>query len=60
MINWLRSAEKDGTPVLWSCAATGCPSGNYINDPQGWADHQAATGHRPMPGRPLCPVAGGT
>jgi hypothetical protein len=44
-------------PILWSCTAPGCPGGNWINDPQGQADHAARFGHQPIPGRPLCPVA---
>ena len=41
--------------ILWSCTA--CPAGgNFIDDGQGRADHQARFGHQPAPGRPLCPV----
>jgi hypothetical protein len=56
-MNWLSFAQQAGAPVLWSCTATGCPGGNYLNDQQGQADHQAAYGHQPVAGRPLCPVA---
>jgi hypothetical protein len=51
--NWL----PPGVPILWSCIATGCAGGNFINDQQGQADHQAAFGHWPVAGRPLCVVA---
>jgi len=41
--------------ILWSCTA--CPAGgNFIDDGQGRADHQARFGHLPAPGRPLAPV----
>jgi hypothetical protein len=57
MTNWLYFAERAGATVLWSCTVTGCPAGNYLDDPQGHADHQAVYGHSPVAGRPLCPVA---
>jgi hypothetical protein len=49
--------------ILWSCL--GCSGsgqfrddggGQFLDDDQGRADHQAATGHWPAPGRPLCPI----
>jgi hypothetical protein len=39
--------------VVWSCAAAGCSSPRFLNDPQGRSDHQTAYGHAPVPGRPL-------
>ena len=55
MRNWLYRAERDG-PVLWSCLA--CDGGQFINDPQGRADHRTRFGHRPAPSRPLAPLLG--
>jgi hypothetical protein len=46
-------------PILWSCLACGGqPPGQYLDDATGRADHQAATGHAPIAGRPLFPIAG--
>ena len=39
--------------ILWSCTVPACPAGNFINDPTGRADHQAACGHAPSPGSAL-------
>jgi hypothetical protein len=51
--------DVDGlvVPIIRACAVPGCTVGQYI-DPLGEADHQAAAGHVPVPGRPLCPVMG--
>jgi hypothetical protein len=48
-----------GITVLRCCLACGGQlPGQYLDDDQGRADHQAAAGHVPVPGRPLCPVMG--
>jgi hypothetical protein len=48
---------RDGiaVPVLVACTVPGCVAGQWVY-PGGEADHQAATGHAPVAGRPLCPV----
>jgi hypothetical protein len=46
-------------PILRQCLACGGqPPGQYLDDATGRADHQAATGHAPVAGRALCPLAG--
>jgi hypothetical protein len=57
MRNWLRQVERDGGTVLRACLA--CASGGqYLDDPQGRADHRRRFGHLPRPGRPLAPLLG--
>jgi hypothetical protein len=56
MRNWLNLAEPPVT-VLWSCLACS-GGGQFINDGQGRADHQARFGHPPVAGRPLAPLFG--
>ena len=56
-MSWLWFAQKANVPVLWACTVPGCPGRQYIDDPQGQADHAARFGHWPIPGRPLCVVA---
>ena len=57
-MSWLWWVQQDSAgPILWSCLAPGCAGGNYLADGQGRADHAAAFGHQPQPGRPLTPVA---
>jgi hypothetical protein len=41
------------TMILWTCTFAACPSGRFINDGQGRADHQSSYGHAPVPGRAL-------
>jgi hypothetical protein len=54
--NWLDRAQRDG-PVAWSCVL--CDGGGqFLDDATGRADHRAATGHQPRPGRPLAPLMG--
>jgi hypothetical protein len=53
MRSWLNRAEQ---PVLRACLA--CDGGQFIDDAQGRAAHQARFGHRPVAGRPLAPVMG--
>jgi hypothetical protein len=56
MRNRLSRAGQE-SPVLWSCLA--CHGGGqFLNDTQGRADHQARFGHRPVAGRPLAPLMG--
>jgi hypothetical protein len=47
-----------GMTILWSCLACNGGGGQFLDDDQGRADHQAATGHWPRPGRALCPILG--
>lgn len=58
MRNWLYQAESTA-PILWSCLACGGQlPGQFLNDAIGRADHQAASGHAPVAGRPLAPLMG--
>jgi hypothetical protein len=41
------------TMILWSCTFAGCPTGRFINDGQGLADHSSSYGHAPVPGKAL-------
>jgi hypothetical protein len=46
-----------GVTILWSCLACN-GGGQFLDDDQGRDDHAARFGHRPAPGRPLCPLLG--
>ena len=52
-------ADPDGlaVPIIRACAVPGCTVGQYL-DPGDQGEHQARAGHAPVPGRPLCPIAG--
>jgi hypothetical protein len=54
-MRWLNWADKSTATILWSCLACS-GGGQFIDDGQGRADHQARFGHLPAPGRPLAPV----
>jgi hypothetical protein len=59
MKSWLRSAERNGGTIMWSClACDGQPPGQYLDDPEGRRAHQQAAGHWPVKGRPLVAVSG--
>jgi hypothetical protein len=55
MSGWLYWAEQ-ATSILRACLACS-GGGQFIDDDQGRADHQARFGHQPVAGRPLCPLA---
>ena len=56
MRNWLY--PEQAVSMLWSCTVPGCQGGQFIEDSQGRADHEARFGHPPVAGRPLAPVMG--